>query len=178
MSSLKKKKDRQDAQTYGHNDEKNRAGDDSSYNHDENSASASESNSKSGSSHTGTTEDEFNMIKEELAHHETKNVLRLRILVILLLVAVAGAVCYTIYDLTHKAEIEAFETDFDGAAESIIASLNGEYMESENCFLMKTQSRHISRTDLTSHFQTSLVAWQQLLVLLIPYQMKLRAGHL
>jgi cobalamin biosynthesis Mg chelatase CobN len=93
------------------------------------SSNASGSNSKSGSSHTGTTEEEVNMINEELARHETTNVLRLRILVILLLVAVAVAVSYTIYDITHKSEIEAFETEFVGVAESIITSLNGKYTD-------------------------------------------------
>ena len=131
MTSLKNVKARQDilhAETCRPQNDKTRVGDDDSANkHEENSASASESNSKSGSSHTGTTEEEVNMINEELARHETTNVLRLRILVILLLVAVAVAVSYTIYDITHKSEIEAFETEFVGVAESIITSLNGKY---------------------------------------------------
>ena len=101
------------------------AGDDSSKNYDETSASASDSNSKSGNSRSGTVEDDVNMIKEELTRHETTIVVRLRIVVIFVLVAVAAAVCYIIYDITHKAEIEAFETEFDGVAESIIKSLNG-----------------------------------------------------
>jgi cobalamin biosynthesis Mg chelatase CobN len=93
------------------------------------SSNASGSNSKSESSRTGTTEDEPNMIKEELARHETTNVFRLRIVVIVILVAVAAAVSYIIYDITHKAEITAFETEFEGNAELIIASLNGKYKD-------------------------------------------------
>jgi cobalamin biosynthesis Mg chelatase CobN len=93
------------------------------------SSNASGSNSKSESSRTGTTEDETNMIKEELARHESTNVFRLRIVVIVILVAVAAAVSYIIYDITHKAEITAFETEFEGNSELIIASLNGKYKD-------------------------------------------------
>ena len=91
------------------------------------SSHGSGNNSKSESSRTGATtqENEANMIKEELAHRETTNVFRLRIAVIVIMVAVAAAVCYLIYDITKKAEIAAFESDFDGNAELIIASLNG-----------------------------------------------------
>ena len=89
------------------------------------SSNESGSNSKSESSRTGTPEDESNLIKEELARHETAHVLRLRIVVIIILVAVATAVSYLIFDITHKAEISAFETEFEGNAELIIASLNG-----------------------------------------------------
>ena len=88
------------------------------------SSHESGSNSKSESSRTGTTEDET-MLKEELARHETSNILRLRIVVIIILVAVAAAVSYLIEYITHKAETTAFEIEFEGNAELIIASLNG-----------------------------------------------------
>ena len=141
-------------------------------------SNASGSNSKSGSSHTGTTDDEVNMINEELARHETKNVLRLRILVILLLVAVAAAVCYTIYDITHKAEIEAFERDFEGVAESIITSLNGKCQDM-GCRKWFSESRGISRAvKISVPIQISSIAWPQWLVLPLPYPHKRRAGHL
>ena len=93
-----------------------------------NNTQASGSISKSESSRTGTSEDEANMIKEELAHHETTNVFRLRILVIVILVAVSAAVAYLIYDITRKAEIAAFMTEFEGNADMIITSLNGKYI--------------------------------------------------
>ena len=88
------------------------------------SSHESGSNSKSESSRTGTTEDE-SMLTEELARHETNNILRLRIVVIIILVAVAAAVSYLIEYITHKAETTAFEIEFEGNAELIIASLNG-----------------------------------------------------
>jgi hypothetical protein len=106
------------------------------------------SNSKLESSRTVTLEDEAKMIKEELARHETKIVFRLRIVVILILVAVAAAVSYLIYDITHKAEIAAFEAEFEGNAELIIASLKGkeQHMSTASLFAMKSQTRK----DLTS----------------------------
>jgi len=92
------------------------------------SSQASASISKSQTSRTGTSEDEANAIKDELAHLETANVFRLRIIVIVILVAVAAAVAYLIYDITRKAEIAAFATEFEGNADMIITSLNGEYI--------------------------------------------------
>ena len=92
---------------------------------------ASSSNSKSDSNRTGTTDDEVNMIKEELARIESKNVFRLKIIVILILVIVAVTMCSTIYYITRKAEMEAFEIEFEGVAEAIIGSLNGTYKHSQ-----------------------------------------------
>ena len=106
-------------------DDRSSSSNDTSRKNDQRSSShESGSNSKSESSRTGTTEDET-MLKEELARHETNNVFRLRIIVIIIMVTVAAAVSYLIYDITHKAEITAFETEFEGNAELIIASLNG-----------------------------------------------------
>ena len=110
------------------------------------SSNESGSNSKSESSRTGTTEDESNMIKEELARQETRNVFRLRIVVIIILVAVAMGVSYLIYDITHKAEIAAFESEYEGNAELIIASLKGEYKDMRNVRLIRQLNRkRISR---------------------------------
>ena len=67
------------------------------------------------------------MLNEVLARHETTNVFRLRIVVITILVFVGAAVSYLIDYITHKAEITAFETEFEGNAELIIVSLNGKY---------------------------------------------------
>jgi hypothetical protein len=98
--------------------------------HESSSVNDSDSNSRTGSSRTGnTTDDDINMIKEELAREETKNVFRLRILVILILVATAIAMSYTIYHITHQAEIDEFESEFEGVADTIIASLNGTYKD-------------------------------------------------
>ena len=92
------------------------------------STNGSDVHSRAGSSRTGTTmEDETNIITEELARVETKHVLRLRIVVILILVSVAIAMSVTIYYVTRKAEIEAFEIEYVGVADSIISSLNSTY---------------------------------------------------
>lgn len=110
-------------------------------------------NSKSESNRTGATDDEVNMIKEELARAETKQVFRLRILVILILVTVAIALTVTIYHITLKAEIEAFEIEFEGVAEAIITSLNGTYSDTlvaQDIRLKKVVGSRLS-TDL-SHF--------------------------
>ncbi len=91
------------------------------------SNNASESNSRSGSSRTGNTDEDINLIKDGLARQETKNVFRLRLLVILILVATGIAMSFTIYHITHQAEIDKFHSDFEAVADTIIASLNGTY---------------------------------------------------
>ena len=93
------------------------------------SSNVSGTNSKSESHCTGTTDDEVTMIQEELTRVETKNVFRLRIVVIAILVTVAMAMAFTIYYITRKAEIEAFDIEFEGVAEAIITSLNGKYKD-------------------------------------------------
>ena len=90
------------------------------------STNESDTHSRVASSRTGNTmDDEAKVIKEELARVETKNIFRLRIVVILILVVVAMAMASAIYYITRKAEIEAFEIEFEGVADSIISSLNG-----------------------------------------------------
>ena len=111
----------------GDEDERRSGSEETSPQNDDEGGSSqdSASNSKSESSRTGTTVDDANNLKDELARHETINVFRLRVVVIIILVTLAAAVCYLIYDITHEAEIVAFETEFEGNAEMIIASLNG-----------------------------------------------------
>ena len=58
---------------------------------------------------------------EELAKKETQNVFRLRLLVILVLGLTAGVIAYTVFRLTDDAESEEFETQYEAAAEKIIA---------------------------------------------------------
>ena len=82
------------------------------------------------------------MINEELARQETRNVFRLRIVVIIILVAVAMGVSYLIYDITHKAEIAAFESEFEGNAELIIASLKGEYKDMKVRLIHRLNCNH------------------------------------
>jgi hypothetical protein len=89
----------------------------------------SDSNSRTGSSRTGATDEEMNLIKDGLAREETKYVFRLRILVILILLATAIAMSYTIYHISHHAQVDEFQSEFEGVANAIIASLNGKYIE-------------------------------------------------
>lgn len=90
------------------------------------STNESDTHSRRGSHRTGSTvDDEAIIIKEELARVETKNVFRLRIVVIVILVTVAMTMAFTIYYITRKAEIEEFEIEYEGVSDSIIASLNG-----------------------------------------------------
>jgi hypothetical protein len=77
--------------------------------------------SQTGSSHTGTTKEE---IKEGLASEDTRHVLRMRILVMLILVATGFTLSVTLYYIVHTTEIETFETEYEGNAESIIKSFN------------------------------------------------------
>jgi hypothetical protein len=76
---------------------------------------------------TGTVQDDMKEIKEELARHETKQVFRLRVLVMLILITAATSVSITVYYVTHSAEITEFETEFQSVSEKIIDALNGKH---------------------------------------------------
>ena len=77
--------------------------------------------SQTGSSQTGTTNDE---VKEGLACEETRHVLRMRVFVMLILVATGFALSVTLYYIANEKEIEEFKTEYEGNAELIIESLN------------------------------------------------------
>jgi hypothetical protein len=97
---------------------------------EDNTSSAHDSDSNSGyggSSRTGARDEEMNLIEDGLAHEETKYVFRLRIIVILIQVAAAIALAYTVYHISHHAQIDEFQSDFEGVAYAIIASMNGTY---------------------------------------------------
>ena len=119
------------------------------------SSNASGTNSKSETNRTGTIDDEVNMIKEELAHVETKNVFRLRIIVIIILVVVAIAMSVTVYYITRKAETEAFEIEFEGVGEAIITSLNGTFndMRVVRYCLMELGSTYLTGLTFSSTFR-------------------------
>jgi hypothetical protein len=96
------------------------------------SINESESNSRAGtSSRTGNTDEDVNMIKDGLARKETRNVFRLRIIVIQILVATGMAMCFTVYHITHQAEIDKYESEIDGVSHAIIASMNGKHEEGD-----------------------------------------------
>ena len=94
---------------------------------DDDQADAHSINSKLERSRTGTTGDDANMINEDLARHESTNVFRLRILVIMILVVVANVVAITTFQDHHRSEIAAFIAEFEKNADMIVTSLNGKY---------------------------------------------------
>lgn len=89
--------------------------------------SESQSGSRTGSSRTGTTggDEDVDDIRNAMAREETKQVFRLRIVVMIVLFVVACALSYTIYYITRKAEILEFENEFEAVAETIHTNLNG-----------------------------------------------------
>jgi hypothetical protein len=86
------------------------------------SSSYETSSGSGGSGQTGSAED-FATIKNGLAKAETKQVFRLRVLVVSLLIAAATSISVTIYYITRTAEIEEFEAQYYGSAEKIIDAL-------------------------------------------------------
>ncbi len=80
-------------------------------------------NSTNGWSHrTGGSDDDLQTIKDALGRQETKRVIRLRFVVILILIAAAASVSWTVYFITKSAEKEDFELQYDGVADKIIES--------------------------------------------------------
>ena len=64
-------------------------------------------------------DDEVNE-SNQIAGKETKAVLKLRVSVIVVLVACAVAVSMAIYKLTHASEHEAFQIQYKGSAEKVM----------------------------------------------------------
>lgn len=97
---------------------------------DQRSVSESGSGSlDSGSAHGSTTtrsqsvrDDTNASIRKELAKRETRNVLRLRIVVILVLVILATIICANVHRLTSRIEHDEFESQYEAAVEKIIVS--------------------------------------------------------
>lgn len=72
---------------------------------------------------TGTTDEDFQSIKDALTRRESQQVFRLRILVIVILIAAATAISVAIFQLERSSQIEEFESDYYAVAEKIIDSL-------------------------------------------------------
>lgn len=64
-------------------------------------------------------------VKEQLAHQETRAVIRLRVLVFLILFCAAAAVSVVVYVITKKAEEDEFNTQWNGSAEKIVEAFQG-----------------------------------------------------
>jgi hypothetical protein len=87
-------------------------------------SNASDSNSKAGSSRLGAPEDDLNMIKDRLGREDTKNVVRMRVLIMLILGATGFSLACILYQITSKTETAAFEATYEGNAQSILESLS------------------------------------------------------
>ena len=87
-------------------------------------SNASDSNSKAGSSRLGTPEDDLNMIKDRLGREDTKNVVRMRVLMMLILGATGFSLACILYQITTNTETEAFESTYEGNAQSLLESLS------------------------------------------------------
>jgi hypothetical protein len=87
------------------------------------SSANNDSSTEAYSSRTGGTDDDMQKIKEALTKHETKQVFRLRVIVILILLAAATSVSAAVYHITRSGEVEEFEIEFYSVAEKIIDSL-------------------------------------------------------
>ena len=73
------------------------------------------------SNRTGdTTDDDVNTIKNTLAKEETKQVFRLRVAVVVILIAAATAVSLAVYFITKNSEKEEFEIQYSGVANKIL----------------------------------------------------------
>lgn len=81
---------------------------------------------KSNSVFSVATQDEMQTIKEELTKEETKQVFRLRVIVILLLIGVSVAISYIFFKIVHTAEMKACDIDYMGTASKMINRLSSE----------------------------------------------------
>jgi len=61
-------------------------------------------------------------IRTHLAKKDSANVFRLRLLVISVLVVSAIVICYVVYQLVRKGELESLESQYEGAAGKVIVS--------------------------------------------------------
>ena len=84
---------------------------------------ASGNGSTTESRRTGTSEEDAQHIKNALARQETKQVFRLRVLVILVLFAAAASISVTIYYIIQNANMEEYQLQYEGTANKLVDSL-------------------------------------------------------
>ena len=87
------------------------------------SSTNNDSTTDANSNRTGGTEDDLQTIKEALTQKETKQVFRLRVIVILILLGAAASISATVYHITHSGEVEEFEAEYFSSAGKIIDAL-------------------------------------------------------
>jgi hypothetical protein len=84
---------------------------------------ASGNGSTTESRRTGTSEEDAQHIKNALARQETKQVFRLRVLVILVLFAAAASISASIYMIIQNANMEEYQLQYEGTANKLVDSL-------------------------------------------------------
>ena len=67
-------------------------------------------------------DDSGESIRKQISKQETRNVFRLRLLVILILVLIAIIISLVVYRLTTQAERDEFESQYEAAADKIVQS--------------------------------------------------------
>ena len=87
--------------------------------------SKSTGESISGTSASRNTDDEINSIKDQLTKKETRDVFRLRVLVITVLLLAGTGVSVVVCMITKKAMDDEFRLQYNGASEKVLASFDG-----------------------------------------------------
>ncbi len=80
-------------------------------------------NSTTDTNQSGTTDDDFQNIKNALTKRESQQVFRLRVLVMLILIAAGASISITIFHLEKSSQLEEFESDYYGVAEKVVDAL-------------------------------------------------------
>jgi len=86
------------------------------------SSDCSETNSLHDESNQFGNDDHY--VKEQIAQHESRMVLRLRVLVIVVLMVAACAVSVVVYKITRKSQVDGFETQYLGNSEKILEAFS------------------------------------------------------
>lgn len=86
-------------------------------------AESSTNKSTTDTNRTGNVDDDTQTIKDALTQHESRQVFRLRALVIFILLVVAISISYAVFKQQRKGQVAQFEAIFYGVAEKIVDSL-------------------------------------------------------
>jgi hypothetical protein len=84
------------------------------------SSANNDSTSDANSNRTSGTDDEMQMMKDTLTKKETAQVFRLRVIVLLILLAAATSISWAVFYIIRSGETEQFEVEFYSVAEKII----------------------------------------------------------
>ena len=85
-------------------------------------AESEEFSSDTYTSGSKKNEESLESIKDKISKNETRVVFRLRVIVILVLLMAAGGVCAVVFLITRRAQVDAFEIQYDGVAGKVVDS--------------------------------------------------------